>query len=61
MNAVTYIRIDGVFLLPGNKAKLHVFLSKNEYFIAFAYMRANFTFIDKISVELYSVAFHCRF
>ena len=41
------------------------FISKNDYFIAFAYLRAVFFFgicyvADKISVELYSVAYRCR-
>ena len=44
--AVTYIRIDGLFLLLGNKAKVHgFFLSKNEYFIAFAYMPAVISYL----------------
>ena len=47
MNVVTYNRINGLFLLLRNQAKLHVCFSfsKNEYFIAFAYMPAIISYL----------------
>ena len=45
MNAVMYIRIDGLFLLLGNKAKLHVFFSQIMFFIAFVYIRAIISYV----------------
>ena len=52
MNAVTYIRIDVLFLL-GNNTKIHVFSLKKlifNYFCIYAY--CNFIFIEFVTLQI---------